>query len=197
MVWLRSTAMDTDPKNIGSQLPPERGPDAGRLGLEGLARRYYGPLMSFFRKRARHSADAQDLVQQVFLKLSQYSDIDNIRNAEGYIFQTAANTLRDHIRDAAVSNRFLNKKRIEIAEESGSGFSPERVLLARESVALLAEALRQLPERTRDVLMLRCFEGLKHAEIARLQGISIRMVEKHMERALAHLSAAIEYRAGK
>ena len=60
-----------------------------------------------------------------------------------------------------------------MADECRSDFSPERVLLGRESLALLTAALRELPERTRDVLMLRCFEGLKHAEIARLQGTSL------------------------
>jgi RNA polymerase sigma-70 factor (ECF subfamily) len=56
----------------------------------------------------------------------------------------------------------------------------------------LALALRQLPERTRDVFMLRRFEGLKHAEIARLYGISVRAVEKHFAKALAHISVELE-----
>jgi RNA polymerase sigma-70 factor (ECF subfamily) len=70
--------------------------------------------------------------------------------------------------------------------------SPERVLLGQEAVARLAAAARELPERTRDVFMLRCFEGLKHAEIARLYGVSVRSVEKHFARALAHISKAME-----
>jgi RNA polymerase sigma factor (sigma-70 family) len=188
--------MGTELKEGADEFTIKGIPEIERSGLDGLARRYYGPLLSFFRKRAPHADDAQDLVQQVFLRLSKYPRIDSIRNPEGYIFQTASNTLKDHFRDAAVNNRYLNEKKVEIAEESGSGFSPERVLLAKESVALIAAALRQLPQRTRDVLILRCFEGLKHAEIARLQGISIRAVEKHIGRALAHLSEAIDYKAG-
>ena len=70
-------------------------------------------------------------------------------------------------------------------------FSSERVLLGREAIALLTQAIRQLPERTRDILILRSLEGLKHGEIARLQGISVRSVEKHMARALAHLSQTL------
>jgi RNA polymerase sigma factor (sigma-70 family) len=164
--------------------------------LDRLARRYYGPLASFFRKRARNTAEVQDLVQQVFLRLAQHREIGQIRNAEGYIFQTASNTLKDHFRNGAVRERFLREK-IEMADECRSDFSPERVLLGRESLALLTDALRELPERTRDVLMLRCFEGLKHAEIARLQGISVRTVEKHIERALAHLGKTVEHKALK
>jgi RNA polymerase sigma factor (sigma-70 family) len=165
--------------------------EASRSGLDRLALRYYAPLASFFRKRTRDTAEVQDLVQQVFLRLAQHRELGEIRNAEGYIFQTASNTLKDHIRNTAVRERFIREK-IEIGEEGRSDFSPERVLLGRESVAQLAAALRQLPERTRDVFMLRCFEGLKHAEIARLQGVSVRTVEKHLERALAHLGKAVE-----
>jgi RNA polymerase sigma factor (sigma-70 family) len=183
--------MATEPKESSDRLSGEDN-EAFRVGLDRLARRYYGPLASFFRKRTRDTAEVQDLVQQVFLRLAQHRELGEIRNAEGYIFQTASNTLKDHIRNAAVRDRFIREK-IEIGQECPSDFSPERVLLGRENVAQLADALRQLPERTRDVLMLRCFEGLKHAEIARLQGISVRTVEKHLERALAHLGKAVEH----
>ena len=183
--------MATKPKESSVRPPQERDKDAVRAGLDRLARRYYAPLASFFRKRTRDTAEVQDLVQQVFLRLAQYREVDKIRNAEGFIFQTASNTLKDHFRNSAVRNRFI-KERVDIGGAPGSDFSPERVLLGRERVAQLAAALRQLPERTRDIFMLRCFEGLKHAEIARLQGISVRAVEKHMERALAHLSSAVE-----
>jgi RNA polymerase sigma factor (sigma-70 family) len=188
--------MAIEPKPADHRSPEERDKEAARARLDRLARRYYGPLVSFFRKRARNAAEVHDLVQQVFLRLAQYRDADTIRDPEGYLFQTASNTLKDHIRNAAVRERYI-KEQVEKGDGLGSGLSPERVLLGRESVALVAEALRRLPERTRDVLLLRCFEGLKHAEIARLQGISVRAVEKHIARALAHLSKAVGYGAGE
>jgi RNA polymerase sigma-70 factor (ECF subfamily) len=159
--------------------------------LDDLARRYYAPLATFFRKRTRNAPEVQDLVQQVFLRLAQYGDLHDIQNADGYIFQTAANTLRDHYRRTAVEQRFTTRQ-AGVPAAADADFSAERVLLGRESLAVLTAALRQLPERTRDVFMLRCFEGLKHAEIARLQGISVRAVEKHVCRALAHLGEALE-----
>jgi RNA polymerase sigma factor (sigma-70 family) len=167
-----------------------------RVRLDDLARRYYAPLASFFRKRIRNAPEVQDLVQQVFLRLAQYRELGDIQNADGYIFQTAANTLKDHYRHKAVRERFANE-RLGFSGAADSDFSPEHVLQDRETVAQLAEALRQLPERTRDILMLRAFEGLKHAEIARLQGISIRAVEKHMARALAYLGRALERDTGR
>ena len=179
------------PAKPKAALPPQVAVHAFRARLDELARRYYAPLASFFRKRTRSAPEAEDLVQQVFLRLAQYQELGDIRNADGYIFQTAANTLKDHYRHNAVRERFAAEQP-DVAGAGSSDFSPERVLQGREAVAQLAQALRQLPERTRDILMLRCFEGLKHAEIARLQGISTRAVEKHMARALAHLSQALE-----
>ena len=181
--------MSSDPEAVpdSSRQPPEDPP----TGLDALARRYYGPLVSFFRKRTRDSQEVQDLVQQVFLRLAQCPQFGEVRNPDGYIFQTAANALKDHARRAAVRMRYAAEQQHENDGDAGD-FSPERVLLGRESVARVAEALRRLPERTRDIFMLRCFEGLKHAEIARLQGISVRAVEKHVAKALTHLSRALD-----
>ena len=159
--------------------------------LDDLAQRYYAPLVNFFRKRTRNAPEVQDLVQQVFLRLAQYGALSGIRNPDAYLFQTAANTLKNHYRDNSVRER-LEKDSVAISGAADSDFSPERVLQGREIVAQLAEALGQLPERTRDVFMLRTFEGLRHAEIAELQGISVRAVEKHMARALAYLSRVLE-----
>src|SRR5437660_12575467 len=69
---------------------------ATRSRLDALARRYYAPLASFFRKRTRNAPEVQDLVQQVFLRLAQYRDLGNIQNPDAYICQAAANVLPDH-----------------------------------------------------------------------------------------------------
>lgn len=170
-------------------------PGDQRKRLDEVARRYYAPLLSFFRKRARGSLEVQDLVQQVFLRLAQHPHLGAISNPDAYIFQTAANALRDHHRRSCVYRRLVAEGAGGVspvfADDGGSHLTPERVLQARESMAVLEAALRELPERTRDIFTLRCFEGLKHQDIARLQGISVRAVEKHCAKALAHLGAAL------
>jgi RNA polymerase sigma factor (sigma-70 family) len=172
------------------------GTDRSRVGvmrslLDDLARRYYAPLSSYFRKRTRNSAEAQDLVQQVFLRLAQYPELTDLRDRDAYIFQTAANALRDHYRRQAVRARFTDEHSAFLAA-TDSDFSPDRVLQGREEIARLVGALRNLSERTRDIIMLRCFEGLKHSEIARLHGISTRAVEKHVAKGLAYLSGVLD-----
>jgi len=99
--------------------------------------------------------------------------------------------LKDHYRRQAVRER-LSTEPSGFFAPADSDFPADRVLQGQEDIARLVGALRNLPERTRDILMLRCFEGLKHAEIARLHGISTRAVEKHVTKALAHLSSVLD-----
>ena len=187
--------MSSDPTPASEYTAPNGPAPVARALLEELARRYYAPLLSFFRKRTRNAPEAQDLVQQVFLRLAQHAELRTIQNTDGYIFQTAANTLKDHYRHDAVRERFAAA--VSGAEWSPhSDFPPERVLQGREALVKLTEALRTLPERTRDVFMLRCFEGLKHTEIARLLGISVRSVEKHVAKALSALSRVLDEDGG-
>src|ERR1700722_6792260 len=185
---------DPMPSDASREHAPNK-TDFVRVTLDTLARRYYAPLASFFRKRTRDAPEVQDLVQQVFLRLAQSRETGEIQNPDAYIFQTAANTLRDHYRHLAVRNRYLNEKRA--SADPHVEVSSERVVLGRENLACVADALKRLPERTRDILTLRCFEGLKISEIARLQNVSVRCVEKHIAKALASLSLSLDRDAGE
>lgn len=153
--------------------------------LDALAKRYYGPLAAFFRKRTRNTAVVPDLVQQVFLRLAQHGELGAIENTDGYIFQTASNALKDHFRHETVRERFLRSK----VHSEDSDFSPERVLEGQERLTQVVAVIRSLPERTRDVFVLRVFEGLKYQEIAELLRVSTRAVEKHMATAMTRMSA--------
>ncbi|HEY2782354.1 MAG TPA: sigma-70 family RNA polymerase sigma factor [Steroidobacteraceae bacterium] len=165
-------------------------PDANKFQDDSLlhffARRYYDPLQSFFRKRTQNDSETQDLVQQVFLRLAQSRQQGEIHNPDAYIFQTAANALRDHYRHVSVRNRHLAE--MAARDANSSDLSPERIALGEEELARLVEGMHALPERSRDILMQRCFEGLKNRAIAELHHISTRSVEKHIAKALAALS---------
>jgi RNA polymerase sigma-70 factor (ECF subfamily) len=65
-------------------------------------------------------------------------------------------------------------------------------LESKQAAEYLAAALRDLPERTRDIFVLRMIEGMKMADVARAFSISTRAAEKHQARALAHVARALE-----
>jgi RNA polymerase sigma-70 factor (ECF subfamily) len=155
--------------------------------IADLALRYRGALERFFSKRAFDKHEVEDLVQEVFCRLAAHGDTQRIENPEAYLFQAAANLLRDRARRdisraSAVSDYSLQKS-ADFEE-----ISPERVLLGRERLAALQLALTELPERTRAIFMLQRFESFTYREIAARLGISVSLVEKHMMDAIKHLT---------
>ena len=160
--------------------------------LESVAARYYTQLNSFFRRRVRNHADAEDLVQQVFLRLSQRTC--HVQNVEAYILRAASNAWTDYWRHGVVQDRYIASDAMtdEQLEACGSTFSSERVLIGQEAAAIVSAALHQLPPRTREIFILRRIEGKKHSEVARLTGLSSRAVQKHFAKALVHLNKALD-----
>src|SRR5262249_8550102 len=73
---------------------------------------------------------------------------------------------------------------------------PVRVLGAKEELHAATAALLSLPERTRTVFVLRRLEGRRYRDIAAQLGISVSAVEKHMVRAIQHLSSRMEKHRG-
>lgn len=155
--------------------------------LKGLVDAYARPLSRFFARRVSTSADVPDLVQEVFLRLSRLADPAEIRRRDSFIFVTAANVLRDRVRHDRARDAGLSDP-IEDFSLEGSDFAPDRVLESRQAVDAIRRALAELPERTRDIFVLRMLEGLKMADVASAMNISTRAAEKHQARALAHVA---------
>ena len=152
----------------------------------------YGPALSgFFAKRASAGAETVDLVQEVFFRLLRRKKADPISDMRGYVFQVARNVLKDGAR-WDIARRVNRHEVFDPERHGGSDFSPERVLLAKETLSRLLEAIATLPQRTQDVFVLRALENMKYRDIAELMGISVRAVEKHMAKALAHAGAALD-----
>ena len=157
--------------------------------LEEWSRRYRPALLSFFQRRMPSGADREDLVQEVFLRLAR-QDLTAIANVEGYLFQAAANVLKDW-RRRGMRHAADAHEPVEEDLPAEVDFTPERVLLGKDAVSALIAALEALPERTRAVFLLYHFDQLPQAEIARRLGIAVRTVENNMAKAHAHLAAVM------
>ena len=161
-------------------------PDPHHRILDDLANRFRSPLKRFFERRLKDRPDSDDLVQEVFVRLTRQGQLDSIEHLDAYVFQIAANVLRDHARRWSVRFEESHAGELDDAQIEG-GFSPERVLLGKESVERLIAGLFELPEKTRVIFSLYHFDSVSQVEIARRLGMSISTVEKHMGRANAHL----------
>jgi RNA polymerase sigma factor (sigma-70 family) len=168
-------------------VPP--GDDAAYLA--DLDRRFRVPLIRYFAKRIREAYDVDDLVQEVFIRLVRQAAIESVQQIDSYVFQTAANVIRDRARRQAVRHHREHEELSESTQPTND-LSPERVLLGTEQLDCAIAALNELPENTRRVFLLRRYEGMRQEEIAMHLGISVSGVRFHMEKAKAHLARRLE-----
>ena len=114
------------------------------------------------------------------------------RNAlRAYIVTTVRNTAIDFCRKQQRTNaRFLHVDE-EVTARMADSKSIEKKILLRDQINQVKDALRDLPERERDVLRLKYQKGLKDSEIAEKVGLAEVSVRKYVERARKHLKAAI------
>jgi len=147
-----------------------------------------GPLGAYFRRRIRNASEVEDLVQEVFLRLTVRGTPDTAEHANAYIFQIAASVLADRYRRRTV-RRADEHVALDPDLCGEQDFDPARIYAGKQALNAAAAALMTMPERTRTIFLLRRIDGLRHQAIAKQLGISVSAVEKHMVRAIEHLMA--------
>ena len=162
-------------------------------GLTGRATFNVTPMKSqqavlrrYFRKRAP-PGEVDDLIQEAFVRLFARRLSDPIENAERYLFRVAAAVLSDHRRRTAL-RRSAQDQTLQDGEPL-EPFSPERIVIAAETLDRVLAALDKLPSRTRDAFILHRFEHRTYREIAQQLGVTTSGVEKLIMRALSKLMA--------
>ena len=159
--------------------------------LESWARKYQQPLLRYFRRRISPPEEADDLVQEVFLRLSRRADLGSINRVESYLFRVARSALADRFRKQARTP--VQMVSYDDSMHGEAGITPERVYSGRQAFEQLIEALAELPDRTRRIFVLYHLENMKQKDIANRLGISLSTLEKHMARANRHLLGRVEW----
>jgi len=137
-------------------------------------------------KRLGNAAEAEDVLHEAFARFLASYRGRSILNPLAMLAQIALNI----VRDAARSERFrrnLLAERIEPVCAIAPTPDPESEASSRQDVRLLRDAIEALPLRCREAFILHRIEGLPHAEVARILGVSRSMVEKHLIKAYARL----------
>ena len=166
---------------------------AATLAGNELAARFSAPLLSYFLRRVRDRAQAEDLVQDALLRVIRASELEVIEHPESYVFTVAANLLKDSRRHAVRHPTVTcpapeEGQGGEVGETLIDERSPERVLDGEMSLAEVLRALEELSELTRNIFVLFRLEHMKQKDIAALYGIAQSTVEKHVMRAVLHLA---------
>ncbi len=141
------------------------------------------------RRRGRSEQDADDLVQEAFVRLACYEREQAVEKPEAFLMKTALNLSIDaHRASARQGEEVLLDEVVLIDTAPGT----EDVMLSRERVARLSECLARLNDRTRAIFLAHRVEGLTYQEIGRLHGLSISGVEKHIAKALLLITEGME-----
>lgn len=148
-------------------------------------------LTAYFRRRVRDPSEVEDLVQDVFARIVGRDGGEPIGSLGGYVMKTARSLLADRARRRS-SRHADSHVPLDPDLHAGEEIDPERVLSGKKDLDAAAAALLSLPERTRTIFLLRRLEGWSYRDIAGHIGISVSAVEKHVVRALQHLSAERE-----
>lgn len=132
-------------------------------------------------------ATAEDVVQDAFLGLHRNSDrLRDPAAAVGYIRQAVLNQARSTLR-----RRRTVRAHLKVAEPDIAPAADTQVLLDEEHSQVM-KAVRRLPRRQQEVLVLRFWSGLSEAEIAEAMGVSKGTVKSQASRAMKSLQKLLE-----
>ncbi|WP_428156508.1 RNA polymerase sigma factor [Brevundimonas sp.] len=153
--------------------------------FDALVARFRNPLIQYFRKRGIALPDAEDMVQDVFLKLLRKMDADTADLSDGYVFSAASSVLIDHHRRSMTQPTM---KGVDLDPEHGANEpSPETIFADRQALRVMLNELPAMREMWRKAFVLNRFEQLSHEEVARRLRISVSSAEKSVAHAVAHL----------
>lgn len=155
-------------------------------GLDHLYRRHREKLLRFV---GRHTPvdRASDIVQQLFVRLAakclqgEWMPVA----PDAYLRKAAINLIRDEARQATRRSANLHVCAEDVSISDGD---PVAVLEARDILTRLEATMALLEPRTREIFLAHRIDGFSYGEIAARTGLSIKTVEKHMSRAIAHVS---------
>lgn len=149
-------------------------------------------LVRFFAARLGSMETAEDLAQDLYLKLSTMAPVEDVQNPMALLYRMGANLMLDRLRQgrraAARDDAWLKTERVTLGGEDVVDQPPaDEALAARQRLTQLIAAVEQLPARMREAFRLHKLQGLSHAETARAMGVSVSAVEKHVSGALKAL----------
>jgi len=128
---------------------------------------------------------AEDVVQDAYLKISEAQLAGEIRQPVSYLFRMVRNLAIDRSRRLALEGRY-SADEDAATQVISSEPSPEQIAVDRDTLQHLADALEELPERTRIAFEMYRFGDCTQQQIAKALGISPTLVHFLIRDALNH-----------
>jgi RNA polymerase sigma-70 factor, ECF subfamily len=148
--------------------------------FEYLVTKFRRPMMSFMYRMARNSAVAEELVQEVFLRVYRSRATYNAEaKFSTWLYRIATNLAVNHARDTKYERPELSVNLDEPDSETGQVLdladgapTAEQVLLRRERLAAIRQHVQNLPERQRMAVLMHKYQGMDYRQIAEVLKLS-------------------------
>ena len=146
-------------------------------------------LVRLFAAKLGSAAAAEDLVQDIYLKLATLKLSTTIQNPMALLYQIGSNLMLDRLRQQkrrmARDTAWRDTRRISVGGEDVADLpSADDAVSSRQRLLVATAAIEELPPRMRRAFSLHRLEGLSQAATAKAMGVSTKAVEKHVSAAL-------------
>ncbi|HUL19459.1 MAG TPA: sigma-70 family RNA polymerase sigma factor [Steroidobacteraceae bacterium] len=163
---------------------PPRGPNNELV--RQLFITYQSALRAYLYRRVRSRAEAEELAQEVYLRLLRVPDMTVILNPEAYLYTIAGNLVKQYAVQQSRGGTSVPPEDPGAQERLSETPSFAQEMDKEQRIERLGEVLPQLSAKCLTVLVLRFWHGLSYEEIAQRLEISTHMVKKYLSQALAH-----------
>lgn len=153
----------------------------GRVRKGGLEAVWWKARLAVVRRGVPND-EADDLVQEAFLRLQGYERDHEVQSKEAFVMRAAVNLTVDRARRVAASPVALIGE-LSLTEIEAPEALPDEQAESRAKLRHLEKGLAALPEHVRRILLLRRIDNLSFKEIAMAEGLSVSAVEKKVARA--------------
>lgn len=164
---------------------PER---RGNQRIGEWARNWNAGLTRFLRRRLPQQIDAEDLAQEVYVRLLRIEKLDLIEAPQAYLYRVASNVASEWRMRACHSKPHSADELDTLVAAT----TPEALLDETDFARQLDAALRGMTPMIRTIIYLKLRDGMSHEEIARHLGITTRMVRRLLTTGYAHLRSTID-----
>lgn len=139
------------------------------------------------RRLARHLGSAtlaSEALNETWVRLGQGGELEDVSNAEAYVFRAALNTARNLRKRDERQAGHLDLANLHDLEDDAP--LPDRIVAARDEVEKMIEALRELPKRQREAFLL-CYRGnTAPEELAERYHVTVRTIQTDIRSAILH-----------
>lgn len=184
----------------GDVAPDDASPASGALAR--TYQRLRAPLQRLLRRSTARREDAEDGVQEVFLRYAASNKQLPEDEEAAYLHTTARNVSHTAWQQAQRRER-VEAVSLEDCSEMAEGLAadeasdPLHCAEHSQRLGLMEQALAELPERRREAFVLHAIDGLTQTEVAARMGITRRMVHNHVTLAYAYCQMRVQYRSAE